>query len=178
MDTDIEIAPLGEEDIAALVALTRDTWNRHYPSIISQAQIDYMLDQRYRPELIRAQLGQDGIWWDALRQGGELVAFAQYERAGAPDEIKLDKLYVRYELRGQGHGGLLLQHVENEARSLGARRLYLQVNKKNVSAIRAYEKQGFRIAESAVFDIGNGFVMDDYVMEKALAPIAPAGDAP
>lgn len=176
METDIQIGPLREEEIPALIELARDTWNRHYPSIISQAQIDYMLAQRYTPAQIRSQLSRRDIWWDTLKRGDELVAFAQYELTEKPDEMKLDKLYVRHALRGQGLGSLLLQHVQNEARARGCRRLRLQVNKNNVSAIGAYQKQGFGIAESAVFDIGGGFVMDDYIMEKALSPIPPAGE--
>jgi len=42
----------------------------------------------------------------------------------------------------------------------------LAVNKKNAKAIAAYRKHGFAIRESAVTDIGSGFVMDDYVMAK------------
>jgi ribosomal protein S18 acetylase RimI-like enzyme len=58
--------------------------------------------------------------------------------------------------------------VEQRARSRGAERLVLQVNKQNAAAIAFYQRQSFTIREAAVFDIGNGFVMDDYVMEKPL----------
>jgi diamine N-acetyltransferase len=55
-----------------------------------------------------------------------------------------------------------------QARRKGAIEVWLQVNKKNRQAIAAYEKAGFRIAEEAVFDIGKGFVMDDFLMSKAV----------
>ena len=54
------------------------------------------------------------------------------------------------------------------ARSRQCPRLRLQVNRGNTQAIRAYRKYGFHVAESRVFDIGGGFVMDDHVMEKPL----------
>ncbi len=168
--TDLLIAPLGDSDVPALVALARDTWRRHYPSIISEAQIEYMLAQRYDEAAIRAQIGLPDTWWDVMKQDGALAGFAQYERSGA-DAIKLDKIYVGYDRRGQGLGSLLLRHVESEARAKGARRLYLQVNKNNVSAIGAYRRNGFEVAREVVVDIGGGFVMDDYVMEKVLAPL-------
>lgn len=168
---DITIGPLREADIPALVELARDTWLKHYTSIITLAQIEYMLGQRYSPDVIRAQLADPDVWWDKLLLDGELAAFAQYERGKAPGTIKIDKLYARHSLRGRGLGSALLRHIEQEARSLGCTRLELQVNKNNVSAIGAYRKNGFEIARSAVFDIGNGFVMDDYIMAKALAPL-------
>ena len=166
---DIAIEPLREADIPALVALARDTWLKHYTSIITLAQIEYMLSQRYSPDVIRAQLANPDVWWDKLLLGGELAAFAQYERGKAPGTIKIDKLYARHSLRGRGLGSALLRHIEQKARTLGCTRLELQVNKNNVSAIGAYRKNGFEIAHSAVFDIGNGFVMDDYIMAKPLA---------
>jgi diamine N-acetyltransferase len=168
---DIAIEPLREADIPALVALARDTWLKHYTSIITLAQIEYMLGQRYSPDVIRAQLANPDVWWDKLLLGGELAAFAQYERGKAPGTIKIDKLYARHSLRGRGLGSALLSHIEQKARALGCTRLELQVNKNNVSAIGAYRKNGFEIAHSAVFDIGNGFVMDDYIMAKPLAPL-------
>jgi GNAT superfamily N-acetyltransferase len=83
--------------------------------------------------------------------------------------MKLHKLYLLPEMHGHGLGSRLLQHVEREVRAGGARRLILSVNKRNTKAITAYQRNGFVIAESVVTDIGNGFVMDDYVMAKELA---------
>jgi GNAT superfamily N-acetyltransferase len=100
-----------------------------------------------------------------------MVAFACCELGEHRDTMKLDKLYVRYDLRGRGYGSLLLSHVEERARSLECTRLYLQVNKNNRSAIDAYLRNGFSVSEAARFDIGRGFIMDDYVMSKAL-PVA------
>lgn len=173
---DILIEPLLEADIPALVQLARDTWFKHYPSIITTAQIEYMLAQRYGDDVIRAQLADPDVWWDKLLLDGELAAFAQYERSDPPGTLKVDKLYARHELRGQGLGSMLLRHIEHEARAMGFARLKLQVNKRNLSAIGTYRKNGFEVAESAVFDIGNGFVMDDYVMVKELPALPAAGN--
>jgi len=174
MSDDLQIAPLRPQEIEELLTLTRDTWQHHYTGIIPQAQIDYMLATRYAPARILAQLAQPGIWWDTLRRDGILTGFVQYEQSAKPGEIKIDKLYIRYGDRGQGHGGLLLRHVEQEARALGGHRLHLQVNRNNASAIAAYRKHGFEIIDSVVFDIGEGFVMDDHIMAKALPPLPSA----
>jgi len=167
-DGDIRIEPLREEDIPALVALARDTWMKHYTSIITLAQIEYMLAQRYSRDVILGQLLEPGIWWDKLSLDGELAAFAQYEWGKVPGTIKIDKLYARHDLRGRGMGSTLLRHIEQEARARSCSRLLLQVNKSNASAIGAYCKNGFEVIESAIFDIGNGFVMDDFIMAKQL----------
>lgn len=160
------IGPVSRPDIPALVALARDTWHRHYPSIISMAQIEYMLNERYHPDVIRGQLASADRWWDKLSMDGSLAAFAATETGERAGELKIDKLYVSYGLRGRGLGAALLRHIERRAIEMGMHRLYLQVNKHNASAIGAYRRSGFEIVQSATFDIGNGFVMDDYIMAR------------
>ena len=160
------IVPLREDDIPALIKLAREIWYAHYPSIITVEQIEYMLDQRYTPDVIRAQLASDNVWWDKLLVDGAMVAFAAYELGDDPCAMKLDKLYVRNDLHGRGYGSLLMRHVEEQARNRGCTRLYLQVNKNNRGAIQAYIKNGFAVSEAAKFEIGRGFYMDDYVMSK------------
>ena len=162
------ILPLGEQDIPALIELARAIWYAHYPSIITVEQIEYMLGQRYSPEVIRAQLASGNAWWDKLLVDGVLVAFAASESGDEPHAMKLDKLYVRNDLHGQGYGSALMRHVEERARARGCTQLYLQVNKNNRSAIEAYLKNGFVVTQAATFDIGRGFYMDDYVMTKEI----------
>jgi ribosomal protein S18 acetylase RimI-like enzyme len=172
------IEPVRVADIAELVQLAREIWHQHYPSIITVEQIEYMLAQRYHPDVICAQLAGDTAWWDKLVLDGAMIAFTAYELGKHPHEMKLDKLYVRYDLRGRGYGSRLIRHVEGAAWQRGSRRMSLQVNKHNASAIAAYRRNGFDVVESAKFDIGNGFYMDDYVMAKDISPqSAPLRDA-
>jgi GNAT superfamily N-acetyltransferase len=141
-------------------------WQATYPALISQAQIDAMLADRYAPERIREQLDDPHQTWWGARRGDALSGFAHalLDESGC----KLDKLYVHPDHQRRGIGAALRQAVEGWARRQQARRLWLQVNRGNAQAIRAYEKYGFRIVDSRVFDIGGGFVMDDHVMEKRL----------
>ncbi len=154
------------QDIAAVSRLARSVWQATYPALISQAQIDAMLADRYGAERIRKQLDEARQTWRVARQNGVPVGFAHalLEDGGC----KLDKLYVHTDLQRRGIGAALLREIEGWARDHRCARLWLQVNRGNVQAVRAYQKYGFNIAESRVFDIGDGFVMDDHVMEKPL----------
>jgi ribosomal protein S18 acetylase RimI-like enzyme len=82
--------------------------------------------------------------------------------------MKLGQLYVLESHRGMGLGRFMLGHVESRARELGCRSLWLQVNKRNTGSITFYKAMGFAVSREAVFGIGGGFVMDDYVMTKGL----------
>lgn len=157
---------LTQQDVEAVSGLARIVWQATYPALISQAQIDAMLADRYAAGRILAQLDDPNHAWWGARQGEALVGFAHAVLDGT--DCKLDKLYVHPDCQRQGIGAALLHAVQDWAKQQQARRLWLQVNRGNAQAIAAYLKYGFHIAESRVFDIGDGFVMDDHVMELPL----------
>jgi len=161
------IAPLAAVDVEEVAALARAIWHAHYPGIISTAQIEYMLAQRYDPTVIRAELAQADVWWFVLRMDGEIVAYMALQKEGDA-ALKIDKLYVRPDLQSHGCGGRLIAQAETLARREGCRELVLAVNRGNTKAIAAYLKHGFAVREAVVKDIGGGFVMDDYLMAKKL----------
>ena len=163
----VDVRPLAASDVEAVGVLACEIWRAHYPAIISAAQIEYMLDERYAPSVLRAELERPGLWWDLLLVGAAYKAFSSYfltERAG---EMKLDKLYVHPDSQRLGYGGRLIERACERARSHGCSRLVLAVNKRNATAIAAYRKHNFEIEASVVKDIGGGFVMDDYIMVRA-----------
>ena len=164
----LAIAPLAEDEDDAVCALAAEIWRRHYPPIIGSAQTEYMLAQRYDPKIVRAELARDDIWWDTLSEDEAIVAFASSFPAEADRAIKIDKLYVHPERQRMGYGGALIEHTCERAARLGYGRVLLAVNKRNAHAIAAYLKHGFEIGEAVVKDIGGGFVMDDYIMERTL----------
>jgi len=162
------IEPVTLADVEVLVTLAREIWHAHYPAIIDRAQIEYMLAQRYDVEVVRGELGRDGIWWDKLLAREEMAGFASYFLTGVPGEMKLDKLYVHPRHQRRGYGGRMIARACEVARERGCERLMLAVNKANRGAIDAYLKHGFRVTSAVVKDIGAGFVMDDYVMVKSV----------
>ena len=143
-------------------------WRACYPGIISHAQIDYMLERMYALDTMRDEIQRQRIRYERLLLDGELAGFAAYGPAEQPDVFKLHKLYLHPERHVLGLGSLLLRHCEGAVRQMGGRRLVLNVNKGNARAIAVYQNNGYRISDSVVLDIGNGFVMDDHVLEKEL----------
>jgi ribosomal protein S18 acetylase RimI-like enzyme len=160
-----EITPLADADVEAVAALASEVWHAHYPGIISDAQIKYMLAQRYDPAVIREELARRDVWWFVLREQGALAAYMALQLE-TPGVMKVDKLYVKPALQRHGLGGRLLRHAAAVAREAGCGELVLAVNRGNVNAIAAYRRNGFTVREAVVKDIGGGFVMDDYVMMK------------
>lgn len=171
MSSNVEIRALQDGEVAALAALAREIWRAHYPGIISEAQIEYMLAERYTEALIRGELQRRDLWWDVLLLNGMLSGYTSYFRATAANgakSIKIDKLYLHPRVHRQGYGGLLIDHVAKRMAQHGCTQLTLAVNRNNRSAIAAYRRHGFRIADTSLKRIGGGFWMDDYIMIKDL----------
>jgi ribosomal protein S18 acetylase RimI-like enzyme len=174
LPADRTLAPVTEPEFPVLRELADTIWRQHYAGIISAAQIDYMLAGRFSDEALREHVRAADRWLELLRVSGTPVGYCGYELASidgeerAAADMKLGQLYVLDSHRGMGLGRFMLGHIEGRARELGRRLLWLQVNKRNTGAIGFHRAAGFEVIRDAVFEIGGGFVMDDYVMAKGV----------
>ena len=163
----LTVRMLAPADIDAVAALARRVWHSHYPGIISVAQIEYMLAERYAPERIAAELGDPGIAWRVAEVDGWLAGYASTHHRG-DGELKLDKIYVDLACQRRGVGRALLDDALATARGLACATLILAVNRHNAKAIAFYRARGFEFSGTRVADIGGGFMMDDFIMRRAV----------
>ena len=148
-------------------AIAEQTWPTAYGAIISQEQISFMLDKMYHKGELFEQLlkGHHFIVASELQAD---VGFAGFSAINLETQtFKLHKLYVLPKMHGKGVGKILMNEVVSQVKAQGGKLLQLNVNRAN-KATDFYEKAGFKIKESVDLDIGNGFYMNDYVMEKTL----------
>ena len=175
---EIQITRAGLTDRDFIRSVSERTWPSTYGHIISQAQIDFMLDWMYSNESLEKQMNtgcefyiasikKENELWDAV---GFCSVSADHNELGEEKEKvenskahKLNKLYVLPEAQGTGAGKALLNKCIEVAKAAGSNSLFLQVNKLN-TAYTFYLKKGFIKELEFEFDIGNGFYMDDYVM--------------
>ena len=151
------------EDIPLIRTLTFQVWPRTYSKILSVEQISYMLDMMYSVSSLTKQM-EEKCQFIIIYSRGEPVGFASYQEL-KPTVWKLHKLYVLITKQGQGTGRFMMDYIIEEIKKQGARSLELQVNRQN-HAKKFYQKLGFTEREMIKLDIGNGYFMDDYVMEK------------
>jgi diamine N-acetyltransferase len=167
-EAQIAIIRARHDQLTDVQRLAGRIWRAHYPGIISHEQIDYMLERGYALDALAGFLGAPDRGLELATVDDELAGFAAWYATENPELATLDKLYVLQSRQRHGLGGRLIARAADLASAAGARSLTLNVNKNNLQAVRAYEKHGFAIREAVVVDIGSGFVMDDYVMEKPL----------
>jgi ribosomal protein S18 acetylase RimI-like enzyme len=155
-----------QEDAASLARLASAIWTEYYAAIITTEQIDYMLGKFQSEAAILDQIRNQALDYFLMQaNGGDVGYLAVKEEAG---QLFLSKFYVLKEQRGQGYASQAMAFLEKLCRSRGLRSIWLTVNRYNASSIAIYEKKGFVKVRTQVADIGNGYVMDDYIMEKNL----------
>ena len=153
------------EDIPLIRELCYKVWPQTYAPILSQDKIDYMLEYMYSAESLRKQM-DNGSQFIFVFDDEEPVGYAAYLSKGH-GVYKLDKIYVLQSQQGKGVGRFVIDYIIDEIKKEGATALQLQVNYDN-KAKAFYEKLGFIVIDYQDFDIGHGFFMNDYVMEKKL----------
>ena len=169
MQPTVVIAAAAATDIPVVQRLANEIWRHHYPGILGIEQIEYMLAQGYSRSALERFVTTDDAGLALALADRQPVGFAAWCRTPEPAEMKLDKLYVLPQVHGNGLGRALIEHVAGRAAACGCTRLTLNVNRGNAGAIRAYERCGFEIVARGDFPIGEGFVMEDFIMMRTLS---------
>lgn len=164
----IKIRILAKEELSKVQSIAHRTWPSTFANILSPEQIEYMLNWMYSLEMLESQFEKGHTFLLAEENGLEL-GFAGFELnvADGP-KAKLHKIYLLPSSQGKGVGKALIFEVADRSRIAGQKSLLLNVNKYNQKAIDFYLRIGFQEIYKEVIDIGNGFVMDDVVMELNL----------
>lgn len=153
--------------IPSIISIAKVTWNKTYRNIISQAQIDYMLQLFYNEKTLYEQINHPQHHFWVLTHQNELIGYAQcIEDENDCKVLKLSKLYVSPNTQQKGAGKLLMINIERACDTLNKSILTLNVNRQN-TAKTFYEKMGFKVVEEIDIPLGN-YWLNDYVMQKNL----------
>ncbi|MCM1507138.1 MAG: GNAT family N-acetyltransferase [Ruminococcus flavefaciens] len=158
---------ISDSELHEVAMLAEKIWHEFFPAVISEEQIDYMVEKFQSYEAMKNQTESQGYYYLAVRCDGELCGYIGV-KPESDSRFFLSKLYLRSDMRGKGIASEMMSRVFDEARSAGKKSVYLTVNKYNAHAVEVYRKKGFEVIDSVITDIGGGFVMDDYIMEYKL----------
>lgn len=165
----IEIEKVAAKDGAkfeVVRTIAEETWPIAYGEILSTAQLEYMFDMMYSTTSLLEQAAKKNSQFLLAKEGNDYLGFASYEiDIHQTNKTKIHKIYILPETQGKGIGKKLIDYIADEAQKQKNIAIVLNVNKYN-KALYFYLKLGFSNVKEEVIDIGNGYVMDDYVMEK------------
>jgi len=150
-------------ELSIIHDLAYSIWPSAYGNILSQQQLDYMLDKIYSIASLQKQV-EEHHNFILLFENNIPIGFASFSSEENSYVYHLHKIYVLPEQHGTGSGKMLLNYVINSVKKNNATSLTLNVNRHN-KARYFYEKQGFIVKDKVDIDIGNGYFMNDYIME-------------
>ena len=156
-----------------IARLASQIWREHYGNLLSGRQIDYMLEKFQSEPAIMEQMERGGYTYYIIyaNGGGEGRTAVGYMGVKFEDKkLFLSKFYILKSYRGKGLGRLGFDFLFDLSAEAELQSVWLTVNKGNLDSIAVYEHLGFVTVREQVADIGEGFVMDDYIMEKRLVP--------
>ena len=154
------LKPVTEKDFSTIARLAKIIWNKHYISIISQAQIDYMLAKIYSQEALKKQEQEGQVFYLVINNEQEIGFIAVSTKDNR--NYFLHKFYILNEKQNAGLGSAIFKHVFEELYK--PKSVRLNVNRQNYKSVNFYFKMGFKIEKVTDLDIGEGYFMDDFVM--------------
>lgn len=153
-----------KDQLSIVSDLAYAIWPATYGEILSKAQLDYMLANFYAITNLENQMDAGQVF-ELIFEDNNVIGFVSYEfNCKKTKLLKIHKIYLIPETQGKGFGKFMIGKIVRIAKSNHQKGIYLNVNKHNKAKF-FYEKVGFVVSKEEVIDIGNGYVMDDYVME-------------
>jgi len=151
-----------DSEIHEIADLAEEIWHQHFTPIIGEAQVNYMVDKFQSYPALRSQIDQDGYEYFQIFSSH---TFAGYMGIHPEEEaLFLSKLYIKKDCRGQHLATEALNFLIELCKERGLKKIWLTCNKHNDNTLAVYDHLGFVITDEQVADIGNGFVMDDYIL--------------
>ena len=150
------------ELVYSLVPVAEEIWREHYIPIIGEEQVEYMLEKFLSADALVEQINS-GYEYFLMSYDYTFAGFAAVKEEN--DELFLSKLYVDKDFRKKGIGSYMFQKFIEICKLRELKKIWLTCNRNNKNSLEVYKKLGFTIVHEEVADIGNGFVMDDYILE-------------
>ncbi|MEO0060184.1 MAG: Protease synthase and sporulation negative regulatory protein 1 [Bacteroidota bacterium] len=155
------------EDFLTIREIANKSWPVAYGEILSEEQLNWMLSQFYSDDYLQKNIDQKHLFYLVFDNETAIGFFAIEHFYKNENITKLHKLYLNPEIQNRGFGKKIIDFIVKESVQNCCSCVSLNVNKYN-KAVYFYKKMGFKIVLKEIIDIGNGYVMDDFGMEKKL----------
>ncbi|MDO4587522.1 MAG: GNAT family N-acetyltransferase [Planctomycetia bacterium] len=153
-----------ESEIKLLENLAKEIWEEYFIPIIGAGQVAYMLEKFQSYSAISKNIKFDDYQYYFLLKENQPIGYTGIQIKD--QSLFLSKLYIKKEYRGNHFATRTLDFLIHLAQNNGCSVIWLTCNRNNKVTLDIYQKMGFNIIEKKDSDIGNGFFMNDFVLQK------------
>lgn len=163
----MELVKAEIRDIPIIQGISDIAWPHTFRELLPPEQIAYMMNMMYSSDSLQKQIGEQNHHYLLAKENDDFIGYLSYELNYKSSGLtKVHKIYILPGAQGKGLGRFFIENVSQISRQHNDKGLSLNVNKYNDRAIAFYKKMGFEIVRKEENDIGKGFIMDDYVLDK------------
>lgn len=158
------------EQVTELAELAGGIWREYWPATLGTEQTEYMIERFQSLPAIERDMAEHAYeyWFVRAADDGRVVGYTGGREEPDANRFFVSKIYLLRQERGRHFASAVIAFFEDLLRERGLAAMYLTVNKHNELGIRAYTAKGFVTVDAVETDIGHGFIMDDYIMEKRI----------
>lgn len=171
--TAIAIEPVQADEISALAAIGRKTFEQTFASANNPDDFATYLDRAFSREGISEEMSNPEARFFFARVGGRIAGYLKVNRGRAQTEkvegrtLEIERIYVDAGMQGTGVGKALFQYALKQAETIGAEAVWLGVWEDNPKAIEFYSRHGFKAFGEHRFTVGKD-VQRDILMRRDL----------
>ena len=154
------------DHVTKVVDLADNIWRECYKNILSDEQIEYMVDRYQSDNIVTKKMINEGYEYYLINNGSSVIGFVSFLKD--KDALLLSNLYILEEYRNKGYLELVINKISKYCRNSAIKRLVITQNKLNEEGIKIYTNMGFVKTECACQDIGNGYILDNCLLEKVI----------
>ncbi len=162
-----DLRKISSDDVQIIHDLALQIWPHTFKDILSSEQIDYMLNKMYDSTVLERQISEGHEFYIWLEKGLAIAFIGLEQNYPVKDSLRIHKIYILPKYQGLGIGKNLIAEAKKIALTSELSSINLNVNRFN-NAVDFYKYLGFEITKTEDIDIGNGYLMEDYVMEMMI----------
>ena len=169
MESDVKISVAHNEiEFAEIAALADEIWHEHYKGLLSDEQIDYMVEKFQSQKAITKSVLENNYTYYIMRDAGQIIGYCGVQPQPEDNSLFLSKLYLHKDYRGKHLSRMVMAMLCERCVTEDLDSIWLTVNRGNTDSIQVYRRLGFSVEREQKENIGNGYFMDDYVMRYLL----------
>lgn len=151
---DIFLEPISSSTIDTYISIGTKSYNEHYPHLWKNGDTSVYISKIFTKKVVENELADDNIAHFFVNTNNTPIGIVKLIKNCAIDEFSseesllAEKIYLLKSCSGKGFGKMILQHIEDYAKNLKKKVIWLDTMQKG-NPINFYLKNGFQIKKES-----------------------------